>query len=135
MFRQTMRLLKLFRGIQQSFPKVRLKLFQKKMGTLPMLADCISDVSGGVRIKLHVHPGAKRNGISGFFGDSVKFDLQTPPVDGKANAALQKVLSKLLKCSKSSIILISGETSRDKVLEIRNMDKTALINILNDHIL
>ena len=105
------------------------------MGTLPMLADCISDVSDGVRIKLHVHPGAKRNGISGFFGDSVKFDLQTPPVDGKANAALQKVLSKLLKCSKSSIILISGETSRDKVLEIRNMDKTALINILNDHIL
>ena len=100
-----------------------------------MLADCISEVADGVRIKLHVHPGAKRNGISGFFGDSVKFDLQTPPVDGKANAALLKNLAKMLKCSKSSIILVSGETSRDKTLEIRGINKDSLINILNCHIL
>ena len=69
-----------------------------------MLEACISECSGAARIKLHVHPGAKRNGISGFFGDSVKFDLQTPPVDGKANAALLKQLSKLLDCPKSAII-------------------------------
>ena len=100
-----------------------------------MLADCISEVTGGVRIKLHVHPGAKRNGISGFFGDSIKFDLQTPPVDGKANAALLKILAKMLKCSKSSIDLISGESSRDKILEIRGFNKDSLINILNDNIL
>ena len=99
-----------------------------------MLADCISEVTGGVRIKLHVHPGAKRNGISGFFGDSIKFDLQTPPVDGKANAALLKILAKMLKCSKSSIDLVSGESSRDKILEIRRFNKDSLINILNDHI-
>lgn len=100
-----------------------------------MLADCISEVTGGVRIKLHVHPGAKRNGISGFFGDSIKFDLQTPPVDGKANAALLKILAKMLKCSKSSIDLVSGESSRDKILEIRGFNKDSLINILNDNIL
>ena len=100
-----------------------------------MLADCISEVTGGVRIKLHVHPGAKRNGISGFFGDSIKFDLQTPPVDGKANAALLKILAKMLKCSKSSIDIVSGESSRDKILEIRGFNKDSLINILNDHIL
>jgi uncharacterized protein (TIGR00251 family) len=100
-----------------------------------MLADCISEITGGVRIKLHVHPGAKRNGISGFFGDSIKFDLQTPPVDGKANAALLKILAKMLKCSKSSIDLVSGESSRDKILEIRGFNKDSLINILNDHIL
>lgn len=100
-----------------------------------MLADCISEVTGGVRIKLHVHPGAKRNGISGFFGDSIKFALQTPPVDGKANAALLKILAKMLKCSKSSIDLISGESSRDKILEIRGFNKDSLINILNDNIL
>ena len=100
-----------------------------------MLADCISEVTGGVRIKLHVHPGAKRNGISGFFGDSIKFDLQTPPVDGKANAALLKILAKMLKCSKSSIDLVSGESSRDKILEIRGFNKGSLINILNDNIL
>ena len=99
-----------------------------------MFENCVSGTAGGVRIKLHVHPGAKRNGVSGFFGDAIKFDLQTPPVDGKANAALIKILSKTLKCSKSSIILISGETSRDKLLEIRGMTREALISILSDQI-
>lgn len=105
------------------------------METIPMLENCISEVACGVRIKLHVHPGAKRNGISGFFGDSIKFDLQTPPVDGKANAALLKILAKMLKCSKSSIDLVSGETSRDKTLEIRGFNKESLIKILNDNTL
>ena len=100
-----------------------------------MLDSCIYSVTGGVRIKLHVHPGAKRNGISGFFGDSIKFDLQTPPVDGKANIALFKILAKMLKCSKSSLVLVSGETSRDKTIEVKGMEKSALINILNENIL
>ena len=99
-----------------------------------MFDSCISEVAGGVRIRLHVHPGAKRNGAAGFFGDSVKFDLQTPPIDGKANAALIKILSKTLKCSKSAIVLISGETSRDKVLEVQGITKDTLINILSDQI-
>ncbi len=65
----------------------------------------------------------------------MKLDLQTPPVDGKANAALIKLFSKMLNCSKSSVILISGETSRDKILEIRGFDKATIINILNEYIL
>ena len=100
-----------------------------------MLESAIVDSAGGVRIKLHVHPGTKRNGISGLFGDALKFDLQTPPVDGKANAALIKLFSKILDCPRSSVILTSGETSRNKVLEIRGIDKTTIITILNKHIL
>ena len=129
---QPMHLKMQFRKSQQIFPEI---LLRKVTETVPMLDNCISDVPGGARVKLHVHPGAKRNGISGFFGDSIKFDLQTPPIDGKANAALFKILAKMLKCSKSSIALISGETSRDKTLEIHGINKDALINILNEHIL
>ena len=99
-----------------------------------MLEACISECSGAVRIKLHVHPGAKRNGIAGFFGDSIKFDLQTPPVDGKANAALLKQFAKLIDCPKSAVSIISGESSRDKVLEIRTVNKDTLINILTEYI-
>lgn len=120
---------------QQIFPRIQLLLLLKAPETAKMLDSCVSEVTGAVRIKLHVHPGAKRNGISGFFGDSIKFDLQTPPVDGKANAALIKQFSKMLKCSKSAVQLISGECSRDKVLEIRDMDKSNTIILLNDHIL
>lgn len=100
-----------------------------------MIENCISEVPGAVRVKLHIHPGAKRNGTAGFFGDSLKFDLQTPPVDGKANAALLKQFAKLLNCSKSSVTLVSGLTSRDKVLEIKNVDKATIVKILLDQIL
>ena len=100
-----------------------------------MLDSCIGECSGAIRIKLHVHPGAKRNGISGLFGDAIKLELQTPPVDGKANAALIKWFAKALGCAKSSIRIVTGESSRDKVLEIRNIDKNTAINSLREYIL
>ena len=78
--------------------------------------------SGAVRLKLHVRPGAKRNGISGLFGDALKVELQTPPVDGKANSALIKLLAGWLDMPKSKIRLISGETCRDKIIELSDKD-------------
>ena len=51
---------------------------------------------GGVYISLHIQPGAKREGVTGLFGSSLKIALNAPPVDGKANAALIKILSKTL---------------------------------------
>ena len=51
-------------------------------------------------------------------GTAVKISLNTPPVDGKANAALCAFLADLLDLSKSSVTLHSGQTSRDKVVEV-----------------
>ena len=100
-----------------------------------MFDSSVVECSGAVRIKLHVHPGAKRNGINGLFGDAIKLDLQTPPVDGKANAALIKWFAKAANCPKGAIRLVSGETSRDKVLEIRGIDKAAATTFLEENIL
>lgn len=92
---------------------------------------CAMERPGAVRIKLHVHPGAKRNAVNGVFGESVKIDLQTPPVDGKANAALLKFMAKLFGLSRSDLAITSGECSRDKVLEVKNIDKNTILTILN----
>ena len=48
---------------------------------------------GGVYISLHIQPGAKREGVTGLFGSSLKIALNAPPVDGKANAALLRFLA------------------------------------------
>ena len=82
------------------------------------IASRVIPCSGAVRLKLHLHPGAKRNSISGNFGDAVKVDLQTPPVEGKANAALIKILAQWLDIPRSRINLISGQTNRNKIVEI-----------------
>lgn len=81
-------------------------------------------------IAIHAQPGAKRDAIVGEFNGRLKVALNAPPVDGKANAKLMKYLSKLLGVSKSSIQLISGETSRDKRLAITSLSSNTIFEIL-----
>ena len=49
--------------------------------------------------------------------------LQAPPVEGAANEALVKFLSKRLGLRPADITITAGERSRDKVLEIRGASR------------
>ena len=90
-----------------------------------------TDSDGNILLKLRIHPGAKRSAVNGKFADSVKIDLQAPPVDGKANAALIKFLSGLLGIPKAAVELKSGECSRDKVVKISGKTPEEIIKLLN----
>ena len=68
----------------------------------------------GVRIRVHAQPGARQSRIAGAYGETVKIAVATPPVDGKANKALQKLLAQWLNVSASSVTLASGMTGREK---------------------
>ena len=70
--------------------------------------------TGGVYISLHVQPGARKEGVSGLFGSSVKVTLKAPPVDGKANSALLRFLAELLGVPQARLELCAGASSRDK---------------------
>lgn len=48
----------------------------------------------------------------------LKAYLNAPPVDGKANAALIKLLSEYYNVKKSSVKIVKGLKSRDKVVEL-----------------
>ena len=88
------------------------------------------DSSQSILLKLKIHPGAKRSKVNGYFGDALKIDLQAPPVDGKANAALLKFLAEILKLPKSAVELKSGDTSRDKVVRISGTTPEKIISAL-----
>jgi uncharacterized protein YggU (UPF0235/DUF167 family) len=49
------------------------------------------------------------------------------PEKGKANAAIAGVLAEALGCRASQVVLIAGETSRDKRFLIVDVDRDALI--------
>ncbi len=51
--------------------------------------------------------------------DQIKIRITAPPVDGKANKYLIAYLSKVFKVAKSHISLLSGDTGRNKKLQIR----------------
>jgi uncharacterized protein (TIGR00251 family) len=53
--------------------------------------------------------------------------VMAPPVDGQANEALVELLSKDLGVAKSRIHLVSGHTSRQKVVRIDEMSDNEVI--------
>lgn len=73
---------------------------------------------GGCILFVRVHPGARRNAISGTHDGALKISLTTPPADGRANQALIAFLAKRLNIPRLSIDLISGATNRSKTLRL-----------------
>lgn len=74
--------------------------------------------TGAVRIPCHIQPRSSRCKISGVHGDAIKIALTAPPVDGKANTSLIEYLSEIFSVPKSRISIVSGETGRNKVIEV-----------------
>ena len=73
----------------------------------------------GFILAVRVQPRAKRDELRGVLADGrIKIALTAPPLDGKANQALLKFLSKLLGVSKTKIQISGGVTSRDKLLGV-----------------
>ena len=68
-------------------------------------------------IEVKVVPNSSKNSISDEC-EFLKIKLTAPPVDNKANKALIEYLSKLFKVPKSSVILKSGGTSKNKRFEL-----------------
>lgn len=72
----------------------------------------------GARINVYVQPRALRNEIAGMHGDALKIRLTAPPVDNAANAALVDFIAARVGVPKASVRVVSGATSRRKVIEI-----------------
>lgn len=84
-----------------------------------------------VIIDIHAQPGAKRSAVVGEHGGRLKIAIASPPVDGKANSALITFLAKTLGVSKSSVSILSGETSRQKRLIVHQIsDQVCMEKIL-----
>jgi uncharacterized protein (TIGR00251 family) len=81
----------------------------------------IRDTPAGATFAVKVHPRAKKNAITGEVGDALKLALTTPPVDGRANDACVAFLAKLLNVPRSSVTIAAGDTSRNKVIRVREL--------------
>jgi hypothetical protein len=74
-------------------------------------------------VDLRLQPGASRAKVDGLAvlddGATVlKLRVTEPPEDGKANAALIRLLAKAWKLPKSSLSLVTGHTDRRKTLAV-----------------
>ena len=82
----------------------------------------IAATTGGVLIDVRVIPRAKRSGVDGERGGAVLVRLQSPPLDGAANAELVDVLAVVLGVPKRDLAIVAGERSRQKRIRVTGID-------------
>ena len=71
-----------------------------------------------ITLTLHVQPGAKHSEIVGMHGEALKIKLAAPPIEGRANKALLKLIADLFGVPLRNTELKQGGQSRHKVVAV-----------------
>lgn len=75
---------------------------------------CLKQHNEGAQLAILVQPRASKNQLVGLQGEELKVRLTSPPVEGAANKLCIQFFAKTFKIPKSSVRLLSGESSRHK---------------------
>jgi uncharacterized protein (TIGR00251 family) len=86
----------------------------------------VHETAEGVTFTVKVQPGARRNATLGELGDALKISLTAPPLDGRANEACIELLSHALRVPRSRVSIVSGRTSRRKLIRVTGITATQL---------
>jgi uncharacterized protein len=71
----------------------------------------------GVYVRLRVSAGAKSTEIKGLYGkEALRLFVAAPPVEGKANAEIERYLSALIGVKRSRVSVAKGASRRDKLV-------------------
>ncbi|WP_034277695.1 DUF167 domain-containing protein [Actinospica robiniae] len=75
-----------------------------------------------MRLGIRVKPGAARTRAGGSYGDAgaLVVAVTERAVDGKATAAALAALARALGVPRAAVTLVSGATSRDKVVRVEH---------------
>ena len=73
---------------------------------------------GGTRLRLRVKAGAKKTAILGVHGGALKLSVAAAPERGKANRAVVKLLAEALGLPASTVTVVEGKSSPDKVAAV-----------------
>ncbi len=83
----------------------------------------LHDGKVGSALAVRVTPRASRNQIVEVMSDgTIKIHIAAPPVDGEANEKLVSFLAEILNIPKSRIEIVAGQTGRDKLVSVLDMD-------------
>lgn len=84
-----------------------------------------------LRLLVRLTPRGGRDAVEGWAHDVddrlyLKARVAAPPLDGAANAALEKLIAKALRCSKGAVRIVSGDHAKLKQLEIVGLNQADL---------
>ena len=75
------------------------------------------------KLRVRVHPGARRNAIRAWLEDgTLQLDVTAPPEDGRANRAVCDLIAVALKVPRRQVSVTRGAGSRLKELTIEGVE-------------
>jgi uncharacterized protein len=90
----------------------------------------LRETATGVRFPVTVQPRASITEVVGEHGDTLKIRIAAPPVDGAANEELIRFLARQLRVPARSVRVVSGQTSKRKLIEIDGVQPAAVLKAL-----
>ncbi len=94
----------------------------------------ITEHPDGSTLPCRVTPRAKKDAVKGIREGALAIALNAPPLEGRANEALIAYLAELLALPRSRLRLHRGGKSRDKLVFIEEITKSALLARLKPHL-
>ncbi len=88
----------------------------------------------GVTLECRITPRARRDEIRGERDGALLIALTAPPLEGRANDALIRLLAKTVSIPASSIQVLTGEHNRNKVLLFQGISEPFLRKALQHFI-
>ncbi|MEP7340108.1 MAG: DUF167 domain-containing protein [Acidobacteriota bacterium] len=81
----------------------------------------LSFANGSITFATRVQPRASRSEVAGELDGALKVRLAAPPVDGEANEELIRFLAKLFDVPRRQVSLLSGLTSKNKLIRVEGV--------------
>jgi uncharacterized protein len=88
------------------------------------------DANNSVSFEVRVVPRSSKSEVIGEHDGALKIKLASPPVDNAANEELIKLLSKTFDVSKNAVKIISGQTSKRKMVRVKGADANKIAAVL-----
>ena len=92
----------------------------------------VTEKDGGVLVDIAVKPRSPREGVGPVAADRLCVSVNAPPVDGKANDAVIRVLAETFDVQRSAITIVRGETGRKKTVRIMGVSAVAVARAAED---
>lgn len=84
-------------------------------------ADPVESTESGVRIRIYASPKAHKSRIVGLHDGRLKVQLAAPPVDGRANQELIRLLARWAGVPKQRVELVRGASGKRKTVSIEGL--------------
>ena len=83
-----------------------------------------------MRVTIRVRPGSARAGVGGEHAGALVVRVTAPAVDGRATEAALAAVASAFGVRRRAVTLVSGATSRTKVVEVADADQARLDQLL-----